>query len=99
MKLTKIEQESIVLFNEAESTAEIYTHNVKLKNKLHRFADKHPGVFLSEDENGGAVTVTIPKKLLTIGVRTPISAAERHARSERAKVNSPLLKNKRSVAI
>lgn len=99
MKLTKIEQESIILFNEAESTAEIYTHNVKLKNKLRRFADKHPGIFLSEEENGGAVTVTIPKNLLTIGVRAPISVAERQARSERAKVNSSLLKNERSVAV
>lgn len=99
MKLTKIEQESIILYNEAENVAEIYTHNTKLKNKLQRFADKHPGIFLSEEESGGAITVIIPKNLLTIGVRAPISAAERQARSVRAKENSSLVKNERSVAI
>ena len=32
MSLTKIEQETIILFNEGEADAEVYTHNVKLKN-------------------------------------------------------------------
>ncbi|MEG1205882.1 MAG: molecular chaperone [Oscillospiraceae bacterium] len=99
MKLTKIEQESIVLFNEAESTAEIYTHNVKLKNKLRRFAEKHPGIFLSDSETGGAMIVTMPKSLLTIGIRAPISEAERQVRRKRAKENSPLLKLERSAAM
>ena len=30
MKLSKIEQETIILFNEGEADAEVYTHNVKL---------------------------------------------------------------------
>ncbi|MEG1884343.1 MAG: hypothetical protein RR224_11600 [Clostridia bacterium] len=93
MKLTKIEQETIVLFSEAESTAEIYTHNTKLKSKLQRLIEKQPDIFLSEDREDGAITVAMPKKLLTIGVRAPISDAERQARSERAKKNSPLIKS------
>ena len=28
MKLSKIEQETIILFNEGEADAEVYTHNV-----------------------------------------------------------------------
>ena len=40
MSLTKIEQETIILFNEGEADAEVYTHNVKLKNKLTKMAKK-----------------------------------------------------------
>lgn len=36
MKLSKLEQESIILYNEEESTASIYTHDPKLKRKLKR---------------------------------------------------------------
>ena len=34
MKLTKIEQETIINFNEAERTASVYTHNEALKGRL-----------------------------------------------------------------
>ena len=34
MELSRLEQETIILFNEAEPTAEIYTHNKKLREKL-----------------------------------------------------------------
>lgn len=43
MKLSKLEQESIILYNEEESTASIYTHDPKLKRKLKRLAEKIPG--------------------------------------------------------
>ena len=42
MKLSKLEQESIILYNEEESTASIYTHDPKLKRKLKRLAEKYP---------------------------------------------------------
>ena len=34
--LSRIEQETVILFNEAESTATIETHNGRLKRKLDR---------------------------------------------------------------
>ena len=34
MKLTSIEKETIINFNEAERTASIYTHNEALKRQL-----------------------------------------------------------------
>ena len=34
MKLTKIERETIINFNEAERTASVYTHNEALKERL-----------------------------------------------------------------
>ena len=42
MKLSKLEQESIILYNEEESTASIYTHDPELKRKLKRLAEKYP---------------------------------------------------------
>ena len=33
---TKDEKETIILFNEAEDTATVYTHNARLKNKLYQ---------------------------------------------------------------
>lgn len=43
MKLSKLEQESIILYNEEESTASIYTHDPKLKRKLKRPCGEIPG--------------------------------------------------------
>lgn len=84
MKLTAIEKETIVLFNEQEDTAEIYTHNVKLKNRLLRFVEKRPDLASCKDSGHDSVTVVVPKKLLTITVREPASEARRQAQRERA---------------
>ena len=45
-RLTKIEKETIVLFNEGEDKANIYTHNAGLKKRLAAFAKKFKAVFL-----------------------------------------------------
>ena len=36
MKLSLYEQETIILYNQAEATAEVYTHDLKLLEKLRR---------------------------------------------------------------
>ena len=41
-RLTKIEKETIILFNEEESTASIYTYNAGLRKRLATFSKKHP---------------------------------------------------------
>ena len=84
MKLTPIEKETIVLFNEQEGTAEIYTHNIKLKNRLLRFIEKRPDLASCKAEKQEAITVTVPKSLLVISVREPVSEAARQAHRERA---------------
>ena len=84
MELSRLEQETIILFNEAEPTAEIYTHNKKLREKLERLSQKHPDkITLESDQPGGAVTYTVPKK--SIVVQEPYSDERRKAASERAK--------------
>ena len=39
MKLSLYEQETIILYNQAEATAEVYTHDPKLLEKLRRPSD------------------------------------------------------------
>ena len=74
MKQSKIEQETIILFNEGEADAEVYTHNVKLKNKLVKMAKKCPGLYRLKDKNAyGGVIYIFPKKYLTIIFREEIS--------------------------
>ena len=84
MKLSKYEEETVVLYNEAESTASVYTHDSKLKEKLKRLSEKYPDkiVFNTENSSGG-VTYTVPKKCVLI--REPYSDERRKAASERAK--------------
>ena len=40
--MTRLEQETIINFNEAEVTATIYTHNAALCRKLEALADQRP---------------------------------------------------------
>ena len=64
---TRLEQESVILFNEEESTAQIYTHNKRMKKRLSDFCDKYPEEFrLKCDDGGGAQTFIFPKKRVAI---------------------------------
>lgn len=85
MRITKHERETIILFNERDELAEIYTYNVKLKNRLERYAAKHPEIALLErrDEHD-AVTYKLPKKRLTVMLTEPFSEERRKAYRERA---------------
>ena len=74
MKLSKIEQETIILFNEAEAEAEVYTHNAKLKKRLENAAKKHPELYKLKEKNAhGGVSYVFPKKYLAITFRVPMS--------------------------
>jgi len=86
MRLTKQEQETIILFNEGDNFAEIYTHNVKLKNRLERYSVKHPEIALLERQDEyDAVTYRLPKKRLTVMLTEPFSEERRKAYQERGR--------------
>ena len=42
MNLTKYERETIILFNEAEDTAEVSTYNRRLQHRLDHLVKEHP---------------------------------------------------------
>ena len=81
MELLRIEQETIVLFNEAEATASVYTHNRKLREKLERMARKFPDKVALE-RRSQAVSYLVPKSCVSI--REPYSDERRAADRERA---------------
>ena len=84
MKLTPYEKETIILYNEAEKTASVYTHDAKLIAKLKRLSECFPDkVYPDRPEAHGAVSYTVPKSC--VGVRTPYSEERREADSIRAK--------------
>ena len=67
MKLTNIEKESIFNFNEAESTASIYTNNEALKRQLLELCQTHPEQVRQTADNGwGGLTFELPKKWLKV---------------------------------
>ena len=57
MKLSLAERETILLYNQAEPMAEVYTHDPHLMEKLELLAKKHPDQIIRKD----AHNFTVPK--------------------------------------
>lgn len=87
--VTKEERETILLFNEADDTATIYTFNSGLKRRLAAFAEKYPDLcrLTVDDAVYGSVTYEIQKSRVSIRLIAPCSEERRKAASEFAKKN------------
>ena len=89
MKLSKLEKETIILANEAEPLASIYTYNPALKKRLLALCQSHPEQVRQTAANSlGGLTVELPKKWVKVSpprVLTPAQRAvlERMNRSRR----------------
>ena len=68
MKLSLVERETILLYNQAEPMAEVYTHDPHLMEKLELLAKKHPDQITRKD----AHNFTVPKRC--VSVREPYTA-------------------------
>jgi len=67
MKLSKQEQETIALWNEAEANAEIYTYNPALQNQLSELFQSFPEqVRRTQVGSFGSMTFELPKKWLKV---------------------------------
>ncbi len=67
MKLSMIERETVINFNEAERTASVYTHNAALKEQLSELCRIHPEQMRQTAANSsGGLTFELPKKWLRI---------------------------------
>ena len=85
-RLTKVEKETIILFNEGESTASIYTYNAGLKKRLAAFSKKYPDLCqLEKPEHLGGVSYLIDKSRLSIRLQPPYSEERKAAAREYAK--------------
>lgn len=78
MGLSKYEQETIILYNQSDALAEVYTYDPKLLKKLSLMAKKYPDQISRKD----AHTYIVPKRC--ISVREPYSEQRRAAARERA---------------
>lgn len=83
MNLSKIERESIFLFNEAEAAASIYTHNAALCRQLQELCAAYPGQVRQTTDNGyGGLTFELPKKWLKVAPPRVLSAAQKEVLAE-----------------
>lgn len=71
MKLSLYEQETIILYNQAEATAEVYSHDPRLLEKLRRLAEKYPDQIVKKEPSD----LTVPKRCVSVRDRTAPSAA------------------------
>ena len=78
MRLTNIEKETIINFNEAERTANVYTHNEALKARLLKLCRTHPDQVRQTAANRwGGLTCELPKKWLKVSPPRVLSQAQR----------------------
>lgn len=86
MALTKYERETLILFNEEESTAIVSTYNERLRNRLADFATKSDDCCLI-NKGDGYEEYRIPKSWIKINLPRQYSEEQREKMAERAKVN------------
>ena len=87
-KLTKYEKETIVLFNEGEDTASIFTYNAGLRRRLENFSKKYPDLCrLEKSCEQVGVSYVLEKSRLSIRLQPPMSEERRQKASEYAKQN------------
>ena len=79
-KLNKYEKETIITFNEAETTASVYTCSMQEKNRLKELSLKSSDIYLiKEDEY--SQTYTIPKKAVGYFLPRKLSEEEKKKRA------------------
>ena len=85
-KLSKYEKETIILFNDAESTATVETCNKAWKNKMRALCSKSPDCILAfTDEH--CDRYLIPKKWVRVQISRQISEQQRQKMQITAREN------------
>ena len=81
MNLSLYEQESVISFNEAEKTANVYTHNKALRRKLEKLAQDRPEECRIDklSHSGRAADYIIPKAWVKITPPRIASEAQKAA--------------------
>lgn len=89
--LTKKQKVTEVFYNAKDPTAEIYTHDTKLKKRLMAYAAKYPELCRQTDDDGqGGLWFEITKERISIRLTAPYSQQRRDAASKLAKENNTL---------
>lgn len=84
--LTKKQKVTEVFYNAKDPTAEIYTHDTKLKKRLLAYAAKYPELCQQTDDDGqGGLWFEIDKRRISIRLTAPYSIARRKSASDSAR--------------
>ena len=81
--LSRIEQETVILFNEAEITVTIETHNGRLKRKLDRLAAERPNEVIAQNGNDSVRKYAVPKRWMTVNAPRVMSEEQKAICAER----------------
>ena len=86
--LTKKQKVTEVYYNAKDPTAEVYTHDTKLKKRLLEYASKFPELCQqTDDDEQGGLRFEIDKSRISIRLTTPYTKERRNAASTFAKTN------------
>ena len=78
MRLSNVEKETIINYNQAERTANIYTHNPALTAQLQELSRTYPEQVRQTAANAwGGLTFELPKKWLRVTPPRVLSPAQR----------------------
>lgn len=84
--LTKKQKVTEVFYNAKDPTAEVYTHDTKLKKRLLAYATKFPELCQqTDDDEQGGLRFEIDKSRISIRLTAPYSEERRKNASELAK--------------
>lgn len=91
--LTKKQKVTEVYYNAKDPTAEVYTHDTKLKKRLLAYAAQFPELCQqTDDDEQGGLRFEIDKSRISIRLTAPYSEKRRKVASELAKHNNTNLK-------
>lgn len=86
MSLSRVEQETIIRFDEAEATASVYTYNGALKRKLSGLCATRPTeARQTKDDGRGGLTFEVPKRWIKINASRILTEEQKKERAERAR--------------
>ncbi len=87
ISLSSYEKETIINFNEEEPTAQVYTFNRSLQNRLRQLAEERPEeCYPDPDEqksDNGAVTYLLPKSWIKINPTRILTEEQKEALRDR----------------
>ena len=84
--LTKKQKVTEVYYNAKDPTAEVYTHDTKLKKRLLEYAAKFPELCQqTDDDEQGGLRFEIDKSRISIRLTAPYSVERRVVYSQNAK--------------
>ena len=91
--LTKKQKVTEVYYNAKDPTAEVYTHDTKLKKRLLEYAAKFPDLCQqTDDDEQGGLRFEIDKCRISIRLTAPYSEERKLTASKNAKKQSNLNK-------